>query len=474
MDLAPKKGWLVALVHLASNVTSYVGVFLVNSVVVLWLFVLPVYLREGASHPYLSLFFIVALPAMFFLGLALVPIGMYWRYRKETKRGVYPQEFKPISWTNREFRNLAVFVLAITGVNILVGGYYSQVTVTYMDSSNFCGETCHSMDPEYTAYVQSPHRNVDCVQCHIGSGRRAKLEAKLNGISQMVGTILNNHSRPIPTPVHNLRPAREICESCHWPENFTGYRFHVIDKFAEDEQNTWSKTVLVLAISGATATSGIHGFHTSPGVTIEFKTDQKRQFIPWVRYTDSAGVATEYSVRDWPAMDADTFELREMDCMDCHTRPSHQFQVPGRALDGALADGTIDRTLPWIKKKGREIIRTDFESWEEADQRIPEMLLEFYRDEHPAVYEPRRADIEGAAAGLIAVYKRNVFPDMGITWALYPDNIGHTDFTGCFRCHFGRHESEDGRKINDACTACHQILAREEPEASILRRFGVR
>jgi nitrate/TMAO reductase-like tetraheme cytochrome c subunit len=473
MVLALRKGWLQALTHLISNPLSYVGVFLINTTVVFWLFVLPVYVREGASHPYLSLVFMLALPAVFIAGLLLIPLGMYLRYRRETKRGIYPQEFKPLGWANREFRNLAIFVGGVTVVGILVGGYYSHATVKYMDSEDFCGTTCHSMLPEYTAYQESPHRNIPCVECHVGSGQRAKLEAKLNGISQMIGTLLNNHSRPIATPVHNLRPAREICESCHWPENFAGHRLHVLDKFALDEQNTWTRNVLVLKIGGSTATAGIHGFHTAPGVTIEYRADSTRQHIPWVRYTNPAGEAVEYFTEEWPALNADSFEQREMDCIDCHTRPSHRFRVPGRALDAALAAGVVDPSLPWIKKRGLEILRMEYSTTEEAVQRIPELLLEFYQTEYPELYEERRDDIDTSALGLLSVFQRNVFPDMKIGWALYPENSGHTDFTGCFRCHFGKHQSAAGLKINDRCNSCHEILAWEEPEPNVLERLGI-
>ncbi len=474
MKLALKKEWLPTFTHLVSNVLSYVGVALVNTAAVFWLFVLPVYIREGASHPYLSLFFIVALPGVFIGGLLLIPVGMYWRYRKETRKGTYPQEFKSLGWENREFRNLALFVVGVTGANILVGGYYSHATVKYMDSERFCGLTCHSMIPEYTAYQDSPHRNIACVACHVGSGKQAKLEAKLNGISQMIATLLDNHPRPIPTPVHNLRPAREICEACHWPEKFAGYRLHVLDKFAQDEQNTWTKTVLVLAVSGAAATQGIHGFHTAPGVKVEYRSDASRQNIPWVRYTNPAGESVDYFTEEWPSAEDDGLELREMDCMDCHTRPSHRFQVPGRALDKALADGVVDPSLPWIKQRGLEILRAEYATTEEAEQRIPTLVTDYYREEYPDLFGDKRDDIERSALGLVSVYRRNVFPEMKIGWAVYPDNSGHTDFTGCFRCHFGKHESADGQKISDNCTACHQILARDETEPEVLERFGIK
>ncbi|MGD8726692.1 MAG: NapC/NirT family cytochrome c, partial [Gemmatimonadales bacterium] len=356
----PKRPRLAALIYLADNPLSYAGLFLVNSAAVTWIWVMPVMFKEGTSHPYLGIFFIAILPMLFVAGLALLPIGAWYRYRRQLAKGIYPDEFKPLSWDNPAFRRVGVFVVAVTGLNVLVGGYYSQTAVKYMDSSTFCGTTCHTMTPEWTAYQDSPHKNVPCVECHVGSGRRAKLESKVNGLRQVWMMARNSYSRPIPTPVHNLRPAREICESCHWPEKFSGVSMQVLDKFEEDEHNTASKTVIVQLIGGGNVTTGIHGFHVAPGIVIEYRADEERQVIPWVRYTEASGEATEYVTEDWDPASAQEFELRTMDCMDCHTRPSHQFQLPRRALGGALGAGLIDPSLPWIYKVGLEILDGEF------------------------------------------------------------------------------------------------------------------
>jgi len=473
MITAITRNRLAGIVHLAHNAWSYVGLFLINTAAVLWLFVLPVYIREGAQHPYLSLFFIVALPMSFIGGFVLIPFGMWLRHRGEKRRGTYTGEFRALGWENREMRNIAVFVLAATGFNVLVGGYFSHAAVKYMDSPGFCGTTCHSMTPENTAYQDSPHRNVECVECHIGSGRGAYVEAKLSGVRQMFGELFDSYSRPIPTPVHQLRPAREICETCHWPQSFTGWRLHVLDRFALDEANTRTMTVLALHVGGGPAGGGIHGFHMDPGVSIEYRADPTRQRIPWVRYTTPEGEVTEFARADWDSTQAAGLERRTMDCLDCHTRPSHRFQVAGRALDGALARGDVDSTLPWIKRQGLEILRAGYETSQEAEERIPEALLDFYEQEYPELAESRRADIETSGAALLALHQRNVYPEMGIDWRTYPDNTGHSDFSGCFRCHDGGHRSADGTAIESNCRACHEILAQGEPEADVMRRFGI-
>lgn len=467
------KPWLSPLIHLSNNPISLVGMVFITTAVVAWLFVLPVEIREGASRPYLGILFFVILPLTFFLGLALVPLGIYLRKRSEVIRQIYPAEFPPISWENPDFRRLVKFLSVATIINVIVGGYYTHATVTYMDSSGFCGVTCHVMKPEYTAYLDSPHVRVPCVECHVGPGAQAQLRSKMSGVRQLVGMFTGNYPRPIPTPLKDLRPARDTCEQCHWPQKFGGYRLNVIDKFAEDEQNTPAKTVLIMRIGGGSMTTGIHGFHMKPGVVIEYRATKDRQVIPWVRYTEPNGRSTEYFTEDWDPTKADQFEYRVMDCLDCHTRPSHRFLLPHDAVDRALALNQIDRTLPWAKKKSLEILQADYRTTTEAEQKIPQAFVEFYRKQYPDLYQKRRADIERSAQALLAIFKRNVFPEMNVKWGTYPDHIGHMDFPGCFRCHDDAHKSKDGRAIRQDCNACHELLAVEETSPEILARLGI-
>jgi nitrate/TMAO reductase-like tetraheme cytochrome c subunit len=468
-----ERSWLPPLVFLSHNALTLIGLFLVNAAAVLWLFVLPVATRESAQHPYLLIFFLGILPIAFLLGITLVPTGIYRRYRRLSKHGLEARHFEPLGWENREFRNVALFIVIASSTNVLLGGYFSQSTVHYMDSPGFCATTCHSMSPEYAAYQHSPHVNIACVECHIGSGRRAYMRAKLNGLWQVAATVFDLYPRPIPTPLENLRPARDICESCHWPHKFSGLQVRVLDHFAEDSANTRTTTVLSVAVGGGPVAAGIHGFHVGPGITIEYVSDPTRREISWVRYSDSTGVVSEFASEAWASDGESEHEIRTMDCLDCHTRPSHQFQMPARALDEALALGRVDATLPWIRKKGRELLEADYADRDEARESIAAGLAVFYRSEHPAVYEVREGDIERSTAGLVEIYEHNIFPDMGVEWGTYPDYSGHTDFVGCFRCHGGGQRSVGGDSITAECTACHRLLAIRESEPAILEQLGV-
>ena len=84
-------------------------------------------------------------------------------------------------------------------------------------------------------------------------------------------------------------------------------------------------------------------------------------------------------------------------------------------------------------------------------------LRDFYRGAYQDVYMSRRQDVEKAVAGTQQIYRRNVFPEMNVQFGTYPNNVGHMDFPGCFRCHDDNHKAKDGRKISQDCDTCHKI-----------------
>jgi hypothetical protein len=228
----------------------------------------------------------------------------------------------------------------------------------------------------------------------------------------------------------------------------------------------------MMKIAGG-AMKGIHGFHLTPGVVIEYRSDRFRQTIPWVRYTSPSGEALEYAAADWDPAKAGDYELRVMDCVDCHNRPTHEFYLAGRAVDRALAAGRIDPSLPRVKSKGLEILKAEYASTTAAQQQIPKALVEFYRTEHAAVFGEKQAAVEQSARALLAVWERNIFPEMKITWGTYVNHVGHTDYPGCYRCHDEAHTSTSGKTITQDCSACHELLAMEESNPEILTKLGI-
>src|SRR5438309_589124 len=386
--------WLSPLVYLSNNIVSLIGVVAVTIAGVSWLFLLPVTLRGGNLHPYVGILIYLFLPTMFILGLLLIPLGVYINRRRQQKQGVYPHDFPALDFQNREFRKLILFVVITTFLNVLITGQLSYGAVRHMDSVSFCGQTCHTvMKPEYTAYQGSPHARVECVQCHIGSGASWFVRSKLSGVGQVFAVTFHTYPTPIPVPVHNLRPARETCEACHWPQKYGEDRVRVISKYAEDETNSLTKTVLLMKIGGGNNGIGIHGTHLGrrPGeVLIRYgHSDEARQTIPWVEYTAN-GTTTEYATADAKPGGAG-LNQRVMDCMDCHNRPSHTYDLPDRALDRAMRDGLVSPTLPFVKKKALEILKVNYLSRDEAAQKIPAAFAKYYQDSYPAIWSQRQS-----------------------------------------------------------------------------------
>lgn len=449
------------------------GVIVVTTATVFWLFLLPTTLGSEIHNPYLGILAFMAVPAIFFGGLTLIPLGIWIRWRRERREGTYPSIFASLTWKNLEFRRLVVFIAATTFVNIVIASQLTYGAVSYMETVTFCGQTCHTvMQPEYTAYQSSPHSRVECVNCHIGPGAGWFVKSKLSGVWQVFAVTFNTYERPIPTPVRNLRPARETCEQCHWPQKYGEDRVRVIGKFGDDEANTATKTVLLVKIGGGNHGIGIHGTHLGPGVHIRYAhSDEARQTIPWIEYSDPSR-KTVYKTTD-AKPDAAGLPIREMDCMDCHNRPSHSYELPEAAVDKAMAAGEISPTLPFAKKESVEVLKKTYASREAAAALIPAVIHRYYRETYSAVYKDRPADVSRAALGVLAIYNRNIFPAMKVTWGSYPNNIGHNDFPGCFRCHDEQHASADGRKVTQDCSACHNVLAMDEPAPKILTDLGM-
>ncbi len=472
--------WFRPAVFLGHNSVTLTGAVLTTSaaltLLVFWAFEI---LKGGPIHPYTGIVFFLILPGLFVAGLILMPLGAILRRRKLHKLGQLPEAYPQIDFREPTFRRALILVGYATFLNVVILAIATYRGVTFTDSVQFCGLTCHTvMTPVYIAYQNSPHSRVACVECHIGSGAPWFVRAKISGVRQVFAVAFNTFSRPIPSPVKELRPARDTCEQCHWPQKFHGDKFLVRTKYSDDATNTPRTTVLVVKIGGHTwqGAAGIHGRHLDTSERISYvSTDGHRQVIPKVSYIDDAGKTVEYNSTDAPATPEQLArgEHRVMDCMDCHNRPTHAFQLPERALDQAMAEGRISPQLPSIKKEAVELLRADYPDRTTAAQRIAAALTEFYRKDYPDTYRSYRALVETAAQQVAAIYLRNVFPQMKVGWGTYPNNIGHEDFLGCFRCHDGKHTSSDGRVITQDCSACHNLLAMEETNPKVLKDLGL-
>jgi hypothetical protein len=361
--------------------------------------------------------------------------------------------------------------LGATMINIVIvaGATYKGVEV--MESVEFCGTACHSvMEPEHTAYQRSSHSRVSCAECHIGPGADWFVKSKLDGAWQLIAVAFDLYPRPIETPLHDLRPARDTCEQCHWPTRFVGDKLTIKKHYEEDEANTELTTALLLKVGGAAGkgSSGIH-WHVDPDVSIRYRSDESREEIYEVEYTDEEGEVRLFADRKAPE---DGGVWRQMDCVDCHNRPSHNYQPPDTEIDVAIRDGLIDRTLPFVKKEGLRIIDAEYPSHEEAREIISAELSKYYLDNHPDIAAGRAEDIADAATVLGDIYSVNVFPQMQVWWNTYPEHIGHQNSDGCYRCHGKRLRTKEREQISRDCDVCHTILAEEEENPAILTQLN--
>ena len=468
------KNWIRSALFFGNNPISLIGgaITTASGVTMIAFWVVELFGRHR-DNPYLGMIFFLILPALFFLGLVLIPIGLLLRRHALRRAGKIPAELPKIDLNNRIFRRGLDIVLVATIVNLLVISLASYKGVSYLDSPQFCGQSCHSLYPQYTAYKVSAHSHVACVECHIGSGMKSFVTAKINGTRELAETVFNRYPRPIPSPVENLRPARETCEECHAPAKFVGEKLLVKTKFADDEKNTETQTVVLLHLGGRDSLSNLRGIHGVHLGHIEYvATDPTRTTIPWVeKHNANGSVSTYAAISTKGVMPAG--ERRVMDCIDCHNRATHTMMPAEDALNRAMADRAISPDLPWVHKEGLELLKANYATTDQARTKIPEQLTAFYRTQHPDVFAAKPDLVSQAGNALVTIFTNNVFPEMKVTWGTYPNHIGHMSYPGCFRCHDGDHTAKDGSTITQDCSACHNLLAVDEAKPKVLRDLGI-
>jgi hypothetical protein len=463
-DTLPPAGPSAPIAVLRNPITV-AGALLTTIAVLLFLVFFAIELSGVITHenPYLGIVFFIALPSLAVLGLLLMPYGA-WRERRRQLSGLPPslRVWPRIDLNHPQTRAILFAIAVLTPVNLLIVSAAAYKGVEAMDSVEFCGATCHEvMEPEYVAYQNGPHARVKCVSCHIGSGASWFAKSKLSGTRQVFAVLFNTHSRPIPSPVHDLRPARETCAECHWPAQFHGDKIETRHEFAADEANTESITTLRLRIGGIDAAGkpgGIHWHVADQNVVEYIALDRDRQKIGYVKLTTADGETREYYSEGVTEAQLAVGERRRMDCVDCHNRPSHIFaRSADRAVNEAMAAGAISKDLPFAKREAVAALTVPYPDRATAQREIANRVSAFYRDGYPALWSSRQADINRTVQGVQALHSRNVFPAMKVTFGTHPDNKGHMEFPGCFRCHDEEHKTRDGKVISQDCSTCHEV-----------------
>ena len=442
---------------LARNPVSWAGGTVATTAAVLFLVLFVLELLGYLTNPYIGLLVFIAVPIAFVFGLLVIPLGMWWSRRRLRSR---PDESQwPVfDLRNPAQRRVAAAVFILTVVNVMIVSLAAYGGVHYMESTEFCGEVCHTpMEPQYVAYKDAPHSRVACVSCHVGTGAGNFARAKAAGTRQLWQVATGGYTRPIPSPVHNMRPARETCEQCHWPEKLHGDRPRTIREYSDTETNTETATTFLVHVGGGSEklgiATGIH-WHMNIANRIEYiAEDAARQKIPFVRLTKGDGTVTEYAVAGTTEPQLRGGELRQMDCIDCHNQPAHRFEfTPQRAVDNAIAAGLLPRALPFARREAVAAISAQYPDRDTAMAGIATKLRDFYQQNAASADQKV---VEQAIRATQGIYSRNVFPRMAVKWGTYPNNLGHVDTPGCFRCHDDEHKAKDGRVIRQDCELCH-------------------
>ncbi len=450
------------------NMLTLVGAAIAGVSFGLILFLILLETMTGSPKPYMGIIAFVVLPTIMITGIAIAIVGIMREHRLERLGQPHGLHLPQIDMNKPSHRRAFILFSVGTILLLLFSAFGSFKAYEHTDSDEFCGATCHEvMEPEFTAYQYSPHARVGCVQCHIGPGAAWFVRSKFSGAYQVYATTFNKFPRPIPTPIENLRPAQETCEQCHWPKHFFSEKQHINTYYVGDEQNTKWTLNLLMKIGGgnieAGPTSGIH-WHMNIAHEVTYAVlDSQRQVIPWVRSRTADGKETIFRNKDIDVSEESlkTARTRKMDCIDCHNRPSHIYHPGARSVNHIMSLGWIDPTLPNVKATTVGALETPYATKKGAQDSIRMIIEEYYKTNYPELVASRQADIERAIVETQKIYSRSYFPEMRVSWKKYPDNIGHMYDPGCFRCHDGKHVSDDGRVLSKDCNTCHTILAQQ-------------
>ena len=460
------KNWIsiTGAVLAVFNLASILALFVLNT-------------AFGFGGQYIGLFIYIVLPIFMIIGLILIPIGMRInrkRARKAEKEG-RKLPWPVVDFNNPATRNASIIFVTGTVVLLIISAIGSYEAFHYTESVEFCGKMCHKvMEPEYVTYHGSAHERVACVECHVGEGAGWYVRSKLSGLYQVYSVLAEKYPQPIPTPIHNLRPAQETCEECHWPEKFYDHSLRVKHSFLSDEDNT--EYIVNMHIKTSTQMvkgepePGIHQ-HIDPNVKIEYiATDDDRQIIPWVKYTNLKTGEERIYTDDQnmlPETQMDSLEVRTMDCLDCHNRPSHDYAPPQNFIDKKMAANEISPDLPSIKLVAMLALNQEYPNKDSAFYAIETQVNEWYESGYPDVWEQNRPVINKAIKEIQDGYANNIFPYMKANWKAYPNNISHMESDGCYRCHNDRHASASGKVISNDCNLCHEIVAQGTQDSMV-------
>ena len=422
---------------------------------------------SGRAHPYADLIIWLVLPVFVLVGVVLIIAGIRRERRKEAGGVPGARRLLVVDLNNPAHRKSAVIAAAGFLFLSLLYAFAGFKTYEFTESETFCGQMCHQvMGPEMRSYSYSVHAEVACADCHVGPGAKYFLFYKLKGTRQLFDVLTDRYPRPIPTPVADLRPSQDVCENCHGPKYQINQRLESRTYFLADEKNSPWTLNLLLRMGRADVTADrplkMHWHYSTTEEIVYVATDRERNVIPWIRVKRLDGKERIYRSTEAEVSDAELAKAdkRKMDCVDCHNRSGHPYRPPDVIVNALLNARVIDPALPRVKRVAVDALDGEYSSRDEARAGIAATIMEFYRKTYPEIASGSGAAIAGTIKALQGVYERNYDPHMQVNWKNFPDNQGHRFAPGCFRCHDGKHRSEDGTVLSRDCSLCHLLIER--------------
>jgi len=364
--------------------------------------------------------------------------------------------FLPPEGTPLWLRLAPYIALGILSILALWAGAYGW---EYTNSAEFCGTACHTMPPEFTSYLASPHARVACVDCHIGQGFiTERITRKAGDARHIIASVFKTYEYPI--KVKHMRPARETCELCHFPEKFSDDSLRENVHYRSDIDNSSYTVYTILKTGGGSQRVGLgQGIHWHIENPVYFLAlDREEQQIPYIRVVAEDGSSTEYIdiESDFNVNDINEEDLIQMDCITCHNRISHLVSFPEEIIDELLVRGIISSDIPEIRRIALDTYYKDYSNTASALAAF-DLLDYFYQEKYPDYYEQNLGDITQAIEELKTSYTNTVYLEQKSNWASHPDNIGHENSPGCLRCHDGQHLNQEKEAIRLECNLCHSI-----------------
>jgi nitrate/TMAO reductase-like tetraheme cytochrome c subunit len=446
--------------------TTYLGGISLSIFFIIEIFLILMDILTTRQNLYLGILTYVIFPFLLLISITFILFGIYLKKKRSKARkdkinlGGKSSSEKVLHFhydsQNPVHNKRLIITIIFTICFLMVSSLGTYKVYEFTESNEFCGTVCHDvMHPEYLAHGNSPHSQLKCVDCHIGSGVNAYFKAKVSGLHQVIGVITGDYSKPIPSPLHKMRSAKEICSTCHSID----YKHENIQKdyayFVREEDNKkWNIKMLL-------KTSDIHKSHAnSNAAKIFYVSDKENETIPWVKVVRPNGEKVIYkaSDEDGEVMVVNEETQKEMDCLGCHNRPAHNFISPNDSLNKAMAKNLINVNIPSIKDNALEILEKPFYSKEEALKEISNFIMNYYKTNEEDYFSKNKPEIKKAINSIKDIYTKNFFPEMNVRWSSYSNFNNHKDTTGCFRCHDSNHISDKGSKIPNDCNTCHLII----------------